>query len=523
MDDGVNALAAHARRVIRVLRHRRWIAISVAWAVAIACAVIIPMVPERFEASSRIYVDTQTVLKPMMVGLAYQPDIEQQVRMLAKTLISRPHVERLIERPDSGFTFASPSEREKTVTRLMEQIKVVAAGGGNLYSITYRDADSARALRLVEGTGAMFLNSGADGKKRDSVDAGRFIDEQIRINEAKLVEAENRLKEFKVRNFGVSGVSNQDYFARMSTLSDDVNKLRSDLRAAEQSRDAYRRELAAEDPQLPVESLPGTAPPVVVSELDARLEAQRKQLDELLRRFTDQHPDVISARRQLAQLEQDKRLETEARARDGRTRAKGTAATSPVYQKIRVSLAESEANVASLRSQLAAQKERLDQVRALAGRIPQVEAELAQLNRDYEIIRKNYDQLVTRRESASLGVKLDESSQLADFRVVEPPRVSPSPVFPGRIHLAVAAIMAAVLAGVAAAFVADALHPTLGDAKVLEQLTGRPVIGAVTFAKTPEWRSGARRDLVRFSAATALLFTFQVGWAAWVATRTFAH
>ena len=248
MDSGVNELVAKARWVARAVRQRRWITISIAWIVAIVCAAGISIVPERFEASARIYVDTQTVLKPMMKDLAYQPDIDQQVRMLARTLISRPNVERLLDRREIGFTFGSPVEREKTLARLMDQIKIVAAERGNLYSVAYRDTDRERALRLVEGTVALFVNSGSEGKKQDSIEAGHFIDEQIRTNEAKLVEAEGRLKDFKVRNFGVSGVSNQDYFARMSTLSDEVNKLRSDLPAR------LAGLLAEEPPQLPLAS-----------------------------------------------------------------------------------------------------------------------------------------------------------------------------------------------------------------------------------------------------------------------------
>jgi polysaccharide chain length determinant protein (PEP-CTERM system associated) len=521
MESGANALVAKVKAVLGAIRRWRWVAVAAAWLIAIACALAIPLVPERFEASSRIYVDTQTVLKPLMVGLTYQPDIDQQVRMLARTLISRPNLERLVDRPDAGFKFSAAKEREVTITRLLTQIKVVAAERGNLYTISYRDIRPERARQLVESTVALFVSSGADGKKRDSMEATRFIDEQIKSVEVKLTEAENRLKEFKVRNFGVSGVSGQDYFARMSTLSDEVNKLNSDLQAAERARDSYRRELAAEDPQLPPESLPAQAV-AVASDIDVRLQNQYKQLDELQRRFTDSHPDVVNARRLVAQLEKEQTAEAARLAGGGRRATKGTAATSPVYQKLRVSLAESEAQVASLRSQQAAQKERLSQVRALAGRMPQVEAELAQLNRDYDVLRKNYEQLVTRRESASLGVKLDESSQLADFRVVEPPRVSPSPVFPGHLHLALAAVLLSALSGIAAAFFMDLLRPTLADTKVLEQISGRSVLGSVSLAKTPEWQRHVSQKMVRFATAVGLLMAFQVAWVVWVAVRSVA-
>lgn len=521
MDDGANALLAKAGRVLRTLQHRRWLVIAVAWVIALVCLPAIFLVPERYEASARIFVDTQTVLKPMLKELAYQPDIDQQVRMLARTLISRPNIQRLLDRPEVGLAFGNPKDREQVVNRLMDQIKVVVADRGNLYSVTYKDINVKRARQVVEGTVALFVTSGTDVKKRDSVDAGHFIEEQIKTIEAKLVNSENRLKDFKIRNFGMTGVSTQDHFQRMATLSDEVTKLRSDLRAAEQSRDAYRRELAAEDPRLPAESLPNAAA-APVSEIDNRVLSQRQQLDDLLRRFTENHPDVVNARRLLARLEQEKRQEAEALAKLG-GRSRGTAATSPVYQKIRIALADSEAQVASLRSQLAAQVAQLDLARSKAGRVPVIEAELAQLNRDYEVVRKNYDLLVARRESASLGVKLDESSQLADFRVIEPARASPSPVFPSRLHLALIVAILSAAAGVGVAMLVEVVFPTLRDSKLLEQISGRPVLGTVTVSKTPEWQLSARRDRLRFLATLSLLIAFQVIWLGWLAFRSLAR
>lgn len=518
MDSGFNASMQVLRTALRGIWRRRWMVAAVAWPSAILLAVAVSLVPERYEAGARIYVDTQTVLKPLMAGLAYQPDIEQQVRMLARTVVSRPNVERLVDTPELQLSSDDPKVRERTVNQLLDRIKFAATGSGNQYEIRYRDTNPERARRLVEATLGLFVHATEGSKKRDSEEASRFIDEQIRSYEQKLVESENRLKDFKVKNFGVSGVSNQDYFGRMSALADEVNKLRVDLRAAEQARDAFKRELSSEIPQLPVEAAAVTAP-VVVSEVDARLEVQKKQLDDMLRRYTEEHPDVLAARRVIVQLEAQKRAEAEARAKAMGGNDRVFAATSPIYQKLRISLAETEAQVASLRSQLAAQQSRLEEVRALAGRVPQVEAELAQLNRDYDIIRKNYDQLVSRRESASLGVKLDESSQLAEFRVVEPPRVSPTPVFPGRTHLALLAVIATFALALGAPVLADYLRPTFGDAASLQAVTKRPVLGSVSVARSLQRELAERVDKIRLSFAFGLLLTVQVVWLVWVVAK----
>jgi polysaccharide chain length determinant protein (PEP-CTERM system associated) len=374
----------------------------------------------------------------------------------------------------------------------------------------------------VEATVDLFVQSSFTDKKRDSDEASQFIDEQIKTYESKLEIAEDQLKKFKIKNFGVSGVSNQDYFARISTLSEEVSKLQSELGAAEQSRDTYRKELSSESPQLPQElTNPNSAP--VASELDTRLESQRKQLDELLRRYTDEHPDVLATRRVIAQLEAQRRREIEEKAAAEKVGpAKAAAATSPVYQKIRVALAETEAQVASLRAQLSSKRASLDQLRAVAGRVPQVEAEFAQLNRDYEVIRKNYDTLVARRESAAIGRRLDESTRGAAFRIIEPPRVSPTPVFPARTHVAAGAALMALLAGLLSPLAIDLIRPTFKNAKALRTAIARPLLGSVSIVHGPSQLRGSGLGRISMALALVGLVLFQASWLVWLTSRSVA-
>ncbi len=525
------------REIWAALWRSRWLALSVAWVVSAVLGAAVLTVKDRYEASARIYIDTQSVLKPLMDGLAFQPNIQQQLSMLARTLISRPNIELLRASPEVGWDNTAsqndPKRREKEIDSLMKAIKMAPGGtGNNIYAISYRDTDPQLAERLVAQLVKMFVASGSDNKRRDSQDARQFIEEEIREHEAKLAAAENQLKDFKLKNFGVTGVSSQGYFARMASLAEEVDKLRLEFNAAEQGRDAIKRELASEAPQLPVtaQTSPGTpAPAPLVSEFEPRLDAARKQLDELLRRYTDEHPDVVSTRRVIAQLEVQKRDDLEARAMAraqalalegprGPT-AMAAAATNPVFQQLRVSLAAAEANVASLRVRLSTQQARLNETRALASRTPQIEAEFSQLNRDYEIIRKNYEQLVTRRESASLGVKIDQSSPLAEFRIIDPPRTTPSAVQPNRVSLAGLSALLAIAAGVGAALLRARLRPVVSTPKALRELSGRPVLGSVSLLMSPQALREQRTGSFALAAGAGSLMLVQLGWVAWVASQ----
>ncbi len=492
------------------MQQRRWLGVAVAWAVALLGVAAVVVMRDRYEASARVFVDTQTVLKPLMTGLAFQPDIDQQVSMLAKTLISRPNVERLILSPRIGLQGLSDRDREKVIDRYTKEIKVVASGNANLFAITYRDINPQRAQHVVEELVSLFVTSGIVDKQRDSEQARQFLDDQIKVYEAKLTESENRVKDFKLRNFGLTGTADKDFFARMSNTTEELNRLRVELQAAEQSRDALRKELANEDPTIPIEAM-GPGMGVQPTETETRLDAQRRVLDDLMRRYTDEHPDVVAVKRNIAQLEQQRKAEADAklRANGGKLRP---APTSPVFQRIRVALAEAEAKVASLRGQVTAQQAQLAESRSMATRMPQVEAELAQLNRDYEVVRKNYEQLVTRRESASLGEKIDQTTKVAEFRVVEPPRVSPKPAQPSRMVVAFLSMVAALAAGAGSTFLLSELLGTVNDTRQLKEISGRPVLGSVSLVIGPAMREVVDRGNRLFMINVAAFFLVNIAW-----------
>ncbi|HTT13514.1 MAG TPA: XrtA system polysaccharide chain length determinant [Burkholderiaceae bacterium] len=508
------------RQILSVARgmwQRRWIGLAVAWIAALVGSGAVLRMPERYEATSRIYVDTQSVLKPLLTGLAVQPDVNQQVAMLARTLITRPNLENLIRNADLSITIKSDRDREDLLDTLTREVKLTGGGRENLFNVSYRDTDPNRAQRVVQSLTTMFVDSGLGGKRRDTEAARRFIDEQIKSYEKKLEEAENRLKEFKLRNLNYTTGSGKDFFGQMTAINEDLAKVRLELRASEESREALRHELAGEDPSLASDVFATVDNATAIPELDGRIELLSKQLDELLRRYTEEHPDVIAARRQLASLQADRAKELEARKRAAAAKIKSTGgATNPVFQGIKIALAEAEANVASLQGRERELESRLVALRSTAGRVPQVEAELAQLNRDYDVLRKQYDGLVTRRESAAISEDVDATTQLADFRIIDPPRVSPKPVFPNRASLAPLALLGALGLGALVSFALSQLFPTIDTARVLRDVGQRPVLGIVSLRPNPATVGRRRISNVAFGGALSMLLIVFGSWIAWI-------
>jgi len=258
---------------------------------------------------------------------------------------------------------------------------------------------------------------------------------------------------------------------------------------------------------------------VATPELDGRIDGLKRNLDALLQRYTEQHPDVTAARRLVADLEQQRKKELVELRRAALTTAlaqgSGQVDASPAVQELQRMLAGAEVQVATMRTRVAEFGMRLGAARESLKTAPALEAEAAQLNRDAAVIRRNYEDLVSRRQSAVMSGELEVASGVADFRLIDPPRVSPRPVSPNRLAMLPLALLAGLGAGLSLAFVMSQLRPAFFDPADLRLKTGLPLLGVVSVRKDEAIRKRDRGSLMRFIAATGgLIAAFGVGLAA---------
>jgi polysaccharide chain length determinant protein (PEP-CTERM system associated) len=493
----------------------RWPALIISWVTAVVGVIVVMKIPDQYEASARVYVDTESILKPLMSGLAVQPNVEQQISMLSRTLISRPNIEKLIRMADLDLKSQSKGDQEALIERLTKGIEIRTAGGVNLYSMAYKDSEQDKAKRVIQSLVSIFVESGLGASRKDTDSAKTFLNEQIKSFEAKLEEAEMRLKEFKLRNISLQAADGKDAGARLAEIAKMLEQSRLELSEAENARDSAKKQMAEEragSGGATASLLQESALSVATPEIDARIEGQKRNIDQLLQRYTEAHPDIIFGRKMLKDLEEQKKKE----AAELRKTAMRTATTSQspssslALQELSRIVATSEVQVAALRARVAEYSTRYVAAKESLKTAPQIEAEAAQLNRDYAITKKNYEDLVARRQSAVMSGELDVASGVAEFRLVDPPRVAPKPVSPNRLLLLPIVLVVALGAGFFAAFAASQMRPTIADGEVLRQMTGLPLLGVVTMLTTEIDKRRERMSLMRFVVASGGLVSLFV-------------
>jgi len=500
---------------LKAIGKYRWHAVVITWTVALIGWAVVMRLPNQYEASARVYVDTQSILKPLLSGMTTLPNLEQQVMFMRRTLISRPNVERLMRMVDLDVKAKDTKQHEKMVDDLIANIKIAGTERDDIYTLSYTSDNPKLGKDVVQSLLQIFVEGSFSGKKQDSEKAVQFIDDQIKTYEDKLAAAENSLKEFKIKNMGMlPREGGSDFSGQLVQATEQLSQARLELAEAEQARNAIRRQITGE-PAKPGTEMVDTA--MIDPELVARIGTVQKTLDGLRLQYTEQHPDVVANRHLLDQLLAQKAEQAKHKKRS----VDPGAGYSPMFQQLNVALSQAEAHVASMRTRVDEYAARVARLRGQSTSAPEVEAQLAQLNRDYLVNKDNYQKLVERRESARLSGDLTSATDMLSFRTIDPPTVPSQPAGPNRLRLFSLVFAGALAAGIAVAFLMSQVRPTFLSQSTLREATGLPVLGSIGMNWTAEQKVRRKRRLVALTVSVLVLFgAYGVGMAAILARPT---
>jgi polysaccharide chain length determinant protein (PEP-CTERM system associated) len=489
----------------------RWLALSTATGLAIVGWLFVFSLPDRYEAVASVFVDTRTPLKPALQGLTVDQDVDAQLNFVRQSLLAGPALEKLAV--EAGILPASgldPRERERILTGMASRIDISMASAngreeerstaGTIYHIVYQGAGRSRTLDVVAILLKKFVTQTLGGKLEGSESAQQFLQQQLRDYEKRLRAAEDRLAAFKSKHIGLMPTEQGGYFAQLQKEQEQAADLRTKLVEAQSKRATLTHQLhgdiavAAASPVQP-------GPAGSANDTLSRIDAAQAKLDDLLLRYTEHHPDVIAARQTLEDLKKRRAAEIESlKEGDATAAATSRASNNPVYQSVQLQLNAADVDISDLSTEIVQHEKKVAELRRFLDTAPQIEAEYAQLNRDYDVEKAEYTALLNNLQKAQLGERADTAGSVR-FDIVQPPTASLRPVWPKRPMLLAEVLVAALAVGGALAYGLHYLHPVIASATALAQAAGVPVLGEVSGAFPQRTRRTRQRDLLRFSLA----------------------
>lgn len=494
----------------------RWTGMALAAVVALAGWGVVLSMPDHYEATGSVFVDTRTALQPVLEGLTVEQDVGVQLNYVRQSLLTGSLLRTIAE--ESGVVTPDMTDEGQLELKLQQfgelvQLEVTNASGssrdtaGSIYSFSYQDTDRALGLKVVQTVIDKFIDETLGGKRRGSQGAQAFLEEQARDLEVQLQQAEARLADFKMKHIGLMPTEGGDNYSQYQAELDQARKVQNDLDVAISRRAELARQLRGDVIVGAAASPPaGAGAGAAGGDTVTRIQETQARLDELLLRYTDRHPDVIAARSSLEELQRRRQAELDnLRRGDAAAVASSGLASNPVYQSIQLQLNQADLEIASLRRQLAQHREKSSELQLRLDTAPKVEAEFAALNRDYDIKRAQYTALLANLEKARLGEEADTAGSVR-FEVVEPVSSPFTPVWPPRNILMAGVLALALAAGGALCWLLHSLSPVVGSMRSLVRLVDVPVIGVVSAAFPDRLRAAARGQALLLLGVTLLLF-----------------
>ncbi len=487
---------------IAILWRRRWLALMVCWGLCVIGWGGVLLLPDQYQSQAMVYVDTDTLLGPLLKNLTVENDVQHQVPLITRTLLSRSNLHKVAVATDLALAVQTPVDEVNLFEHMLRHAQI-SVQGVNLLAISYTDPNPTLARDVVQALLSVLVDNSDVQNRAEMEKALGFIERQIASYEEKLRVIEQHMAEFKRQHGDVLLSSSANLGARKDSLREAVSTAQGQVAELKSAGDLLMQQLKTVPQFLSVDN----APPVVVTGSHAETGAStiaelQKSLDELRLHYTDKHPDVIAVKRQLAELEARAGAEPGEDAGEPRYRSQ---VSNPVFEQLQMRLFEAQQQMSLARGHLAAAQSAQTDLEVQAAENPSMVAEYTDLTREYDVLKKQYDELLVRRESALMSQAVENSSQKIQFRVVDPPRIAAKPSGPHRLAFLAAVLAGSLAAGLGTALLLDHLEAPVTSPDILVRRSGLPVLGVITFQRKAEDEVRARRGNVRFGIVSVCL------------------
>ncbi len=529
------------RRLLVAAWRYRWTAVAVSWLVCGGGWAGVYLIPNQYEASARLYVDADAVLTPLLRGISIDSPLTSQLDVLQRTLLSRPNLEKLVSNTDLDLTITGPADLEALVARLGTEIKIVPQTR-NLFTITYRNPTPKLSFDVVQTILTTFIESKTGNNRSEMENAQLFLQQQLAAYEQQLRSAERKRADFRAKYIDLLPMGDTGA-SRLDQAQGSLRQLQGQLADQVAKRELLNRELVTTSPLIvtEIEFLPQAGTPAAQAAQamatagvprDPRVEAAQNELNELRLRYTENHPDVVSARRRFEaiKLQAEQAAVAAKAAAEQAIAARNTAIAqaadaktedgkpaeikppagrptrslpNPIFEQLKVRLYEAESVISSLQRQIADATRERDRLEEMARSAPGLQAEFLNLNRDYDVLQKNYGELLSRRESMRIASAAEADADKIKIQVVDPPQVPQNPVAPKRVLLMTAVLIAGVVAGIAIAVLLVQFDQSFHTIDELRDL-GLPVAGGISLLNVAVTR-GRLASVLMFSMSLMLL------------------
>lgn len=472
-----------------VVRRKWWILgpLFFGWLVVFASAWFLPA---TYTSESTVLVEPPKV-PSTLVEPNVQVDLADRVQSMSTQVLSRTRLLNLIQRFNlyPGYS-SSPDDQ---VEKMRDDIKMDLIHGDTTgkqelvaFKMSYKAPSPDVAQKVTIALTSFFVDENVRASQEQSEATTLFLDSQVRALGQTLADEEAKVRAFESAH---DGTLPQQLDSNIHILQG----IQQQMQAAQSARErALQQQTYLSSLQAQYQNTSDAA--IAPQTLDQQLNNARSSLAQMETRYTDQHPDVIKLKESIASLEKlKKQMADEERDKMDSGSSPEAVKQSNALLQLRTQMKLNRAEIDKATEQLQRLQQEAQVYQARLNATPAVESEMSDMMRDYGNMRKEYQQLMAKKETSALATSLERQQQGAQFRVIDPPSLPDKPSFPDRFKFSLAAAGAglalALLCGFGSEFLDDRIRgeQALTDAVNLPILAEIPSLSTVKELRRARW------------------------------------
>ena len=475
-------------RALEVARRRRWWVLVPTTVIALAAALVTFMLPKRYQSEATILVEGQQVPERYVTSNTTN-DLQEVLLIMTDAILSRTQLLQIIDEFGLYSSERSRLSPEQMVEVMRGNISIQptdkgpAPKGLNAFKISFTGDDPRSVQAVAERLTTLFIKENNESKQEQSTDTTKFLADKLAEAEADLKEKDIRVRDFKMKNLGELPEQQQGNYSTLTMLH---NQLQNSMTALERAREqqAYYQSLLSQYQDIAASGIPvaGSQDANPLDAMRAELTKLQNERAELLARYTEKYPDVVKIDQQIKETQAllAAASKTSGPHKDGATQDASIEAK-PVEKDAALAQLKSQlkANQIEIQNDLADQKDIQSRIEDCSRRLnltPVREQQLADLQRGYDLSKKNYDDLLAKKTESELATSLIQRQQGERFRIIDQPSLPTKPSSPARIKVSLGGLVAGLGLGLALAFFVESRDHSLRNEHDLRRAFAFPLM-----------------------------------------------
>jgi len=499
-----------------IVRRRRWqflVPLFCGWALVWGASWLIP---STYRSGTLILVEQPSVPEKYVVS-NIDSDIQQQLDSITQQILSRTRLPRIIDHLGLYAQERKHKSADDMVETMRKDIEIELSHGDDrklsAFNIYYVNRDPKVAQVATAELANLFITENLEQRQERSENTTKFLQDQLDQARAKLAAQEAKLRVFKDQHLGELPTQTQSNLQILTGLQNQLQANQDSLNRAKQ-QNTYLESLINQYRAMGSSSKPGETGPVGLAEIDKELDQLKAQLADLTSHYTDKHPDVRKTKEQIARTEK-MRERIVAEMDNPATSSTTTPAASTSFDPKTAPMLEMESQlkanrleIANREAEIKDEQAKINQYQARLNMAPVMEQQFADITRDYDQSKTDYEALLAKKNQSEMSTDLEKTQQGEHFRMLDPPNLPVKPYKPNRLLLCGAGLAVGLLLGGGFAFGQEKLSGKLYSEREIKKLVPFEVIAEIPPIESLEEQSSNRRGAWVAGAAAVVIAGF---------------